>query len=181
MKNMEGVAKDLKSAIKKLEKLIRKIKVREHSCDGEHYTGAFIRFIKTVPLFTEMQKSKQEDVEMYPDLFAHSKRIIEGLSNINIICSSSGPGSLNAEMGQMLFRTVCLLSESASAYKLITITSLALKYQAMNYRHDVFSASQKSELEAWVRGSNVLKVIVEEKERAKAAMKLSSMDVPKVG
>lgn len=39
--------------------------------------------------------------------------------------------------------------------------------QAMNYRHDVFSAAQKLELEAWVRSSKVLKVIFEEKERAR--------------
>lgn len=32
MKNMETVAKDLKSAIKKLEKLVRKTKVRTGTC-----------------------------------------------------------------------------------------------------------------------------------------------------
>lgn len=54
-----------------------------------------------------LQRNKYEDVEMYPDVFVHSKRIIEGLSNINIICSSSGLGGQTTEMGKMLFRTVC--------------------------------------------------------------------------
>lgn len=91
------------------------------------------------------QKNKRDDVELYPECFVHSKRIIEGLKSINIVCSSSGIGQgQNAELARVLFRT------------------------AMNYRHDVFSPSQKAELEGWVRSSKALKVIIEEKERAKA-------------
>lgn len=46
---------------------------------------------------------------------------------------------------------------------------VALFRAAMNYRHDVLSAAQKQELEGWVRNSRVLKVIIEEKEKDKAA------------
>ena len=99
----------------------------------------------TVDAWLHPQKNKRDDVELYPECFVHSKRIIEGLKSINIVCSSSGIGQgQNAELARVLFRT------------------------AMNYRHDVFSPSQKAELEGWVRSSKALKVIIEEKERAKA-------------
>lgn len=90
------------------------------------------------------QKKKHDNIEEYPECYVHSKRIMEGLRSINIVCSTSIGHTKNAEIAIQLFRA------------------------AMNYRHDVFSPAQKEELERIVRGSKLFKVIIEEKEREKA-------------
>ena len=53
-----------------------------------------------------VQKKKHDDIEGFPELFVHSKKIHEGLKNFNVVCSSSGvvPGPIT-EFALMLFRT----------------------------------------------------------------------------
>ncbi|KAF5840283.1 hypothetical protein DUNSADRAFT_17252 [Dunaliella salina] len=115
MRSLDTVCQDLKKAIKKLDKLFRVCK-----------------------------RKKGEEVEAYPDCFAFSKKIMEGLKSVHLVVGTSIGHTKRMEGVLMLFKA------------------------AMNYRHDVLAGNQKQELEGWVRGSKVLKVIVEEKERAKA-------------
>lgn len=91
-----------------------------------------------------MQKKKGDDIEGYPDCFTFAKRVHEGLRSVHIVVGTSIGHTHSMESVLALFKA------------------------AMNYRHDVFSAQQKAELESWVRGSRVLKIIIEEKERDKA-------------
>jgi hypothetical protein len=91
------------------------------------------------------QRKKGDDIEEYPDCFAHAKRIHEGLKSVHVVVGTSIGHTHSMESVVNLFRA------------------------AMNYRHDVFSAAQKADVEGWVRGSRVLKVIIVEKEKEKAA------------
>eukprot|EP00955_Chlamydomonas_euryale_P089058 364433-Chlamydomonas_euryale.AAC.2 len=65
------------------------------------------------------QKKKHDDLEQYPECIMHSRRIMEGLRNINIVCSTSVAHTKNVDIAVQLFRT------------------------AMNYRHDVLSPGLK--------------------------------------
>eukprot|EP00798_Chlamydomonas_sp_ICE-L_P030050 gene30050-35021_t len=112
MRSLDTVCTDLKSAIKKLEKLAKKTK-----------------------------KSKQDDIELFPDCFQFSRRILEGLKSVHVVCGTSGISqTVSMEVAKKLFKT------------------------AMNYRHDILSSSQKRELESWVRSSKVLKSLIEDRK-----------------
>ena len=71
--------------------------------------------------------------------------MLEGLKSVNIVVGTSLAQSQNQEVAKQLFKA------------------------AMNYRHDIFSAAQKKELEGWIRGSKVLKSIIEEREKPQLA------------
>ncbi|PNW81511.1 hypothetical protein CHLRE_06g249650v5 [Chlamydomonas reinhardtii] len=111
MRSLETVGRDLKQAIKKLDKLFRRVK-----------------------------KRKGDSIEDYPDCFQYSRRILEGLHTVNKFSQTSAylaAPAAGADAARALFKA------------------------AMNYRHDIFNAGLKAELEALVRNSKAFKVVLE--------------------
>lgn len=80
------------------------------------------------------QKFKKEKVETFPDIFASSKKVLEGLRSVQIVTGTSGGVVRNLDLARQLFRASWL------------------------YRHDIFSLEQKTELEQLIRTSKALKV-----------------------
>jgi hypothetical protein len=101
--------------------------------------------VLTAKLLCCAQAKKGDAIDSYPECFQYAKKVHEGLKSVHVVASTSMSHTHSMEAVVALFRA------------------------AMNYRHDVLSAPQKQELEGWVRNSRVLKVIIEEKEREKAA------------
>ncbi|KAG2429218.1 hypothetical protein HXX76_010988 [Chlamydomonas incerta] len=111
MRSLETVCRDLKQAIKKLDKLFRRVK-----------------------------KRKGDSIEDYPDCFQYSRRILEGLHTVNKFSQTSAylaAPAAGADAARALFKA------------------------AMNYRHDIFNAALKAELETLVRNSKAFKVVLE--------------------
>ena len=158
---LDTVCQDLKKAIKKLDKLFRKVRVSVgtatcatwevwacvirsatcfhrvalHNLSKSLFPGGErILCMRTHMHTLHAQKKKGEDIEGYPDCFQFSRKINEGLRSVNVVVGTSIGHTHNMESVIALFKA------------------------AMNYRHDVFSAAQKQELEGWVRASRVLKV-----------------------
>ncbi|KXZ47958.1 hypothetical protein GPECTOR_31g320 [Gonium pectorale] len=111
MRSLETVSRDLKQAIKKLDKLFRRVK-----------------------------KRKGDSIEDYPDCFQFSRRILEGLHTVNKFSQTSA---------------------YQAAAPTATDAARALFKAAMNYRHDIFNAQLKAELESLVRNSKAFKVVLE--------------------
>jgi hypothetical protein len=84
-----------------------------------------------VCLGLSVQKKKSDDLAVYPDCLLFSKRIMEGLKSVNVVVGTSIGHTHSMEAVLALFRA------------------------AMNYRHDVFTAPHKQEVETWVRTTKV--------------------------
>mgnify|MGYP001807386482 CR=1 FL=1 len=177
MRSLETVGRDLKQAIKKLDKLFRRVKVRSEEGPrretaarlslrwqnirqeelphwgartdwaGCRLVGAvrtqavalMVAFVDSAPLRLA-QKRKGDSIEDYPDCFQYSRRILEGLHTVNKFSQTSAylaAPAAGADAARALFKA------------------------AMNYRHDIFNAGLKAELEALVRNSKAFKVVLE--------------------
>jgi hypothetical protein len=105
--------------------------------DVPHLTQGMRTALLLARAHARTQKKKGEDVTAFPECAVFGRRIAEGLRSVHVVASSS------------------LLGNAAAADMDAVV---ALFRAAMNYRHEVFTPSQKAELESWVRGSRVLKV-----------------------
>lgn len=108
----EYTCSDLRSAIKKLERLAKIVKRR-----------------------------RSDDIDQYPLCHNYATRVHSGIKHVVVLCGTGYGRTQNMEAARYLMKTT------------------------MNYRHDVFSKSQKREVEGWIRESKEFRYLIEDRDK----------------
>ncbi|GBF90535.1 hypothetical protein Rsub_03531 [Raphidocelis subcapitata] len=110
--NFDGACADIRSGVKKLDKLLRRVR-----------------------------RNKKDDVAQYPQAADFSRRLHDGLKHVLVLCGTGYGRTHDMEAVHGLMKT------------------------AVNYRHEVFSAAPKKELEGLIRESKDFRYLFENRDK----------------